>query len=42
MDERALAPHAGFTRLAGDLAAVFHEVIAEIDGDLAPHRIAAE
>jgi N-formylglutamate amidohydrolase len=42
MDERALAPHAGFPRLAGDLAAVFHEVIAEIDGDLASHRIAAE
>jgi N-formylglutamate amidohydrolase len=42
MDERALAPHPGFTRLAADLADVFREVIAQIDGDLAPHRIAAE
>jgi N-formylglutamate amidohydrolase len=42
MDERALTPHAGFARLAGDLAVVFQDVMAEIDGDLAPHRIAAE
>jgi N-formylglutamate amidohydrolase len=42
MDERALTPHARFGRLAGDLAAVFQDVMAEIDGDLAPHRIAAE
>jgi hypothetical protein len=42
MDERALASHSGFSRLAADLADVFREVIGQIDGDLAPHRIAAE
>ena len=42
MDERALASHSGFSRLAADLADVFREVIGQIDGALAPHRIAAE
>ena len=42
MDERALASHSGFSRLAADLADVFREVIGQVDGDLAPHRIAAE
>jgi N-formylglutamate amidohydrolase len=42
MDERTLGRKASFTALAGDLAAVFAEVIGELDGDFGAHRIAAE
>jgi N-formylglutamate amidohydrolase len=34
MDERTLEPHAGFTRLAQDLGAIFAGVMADIPRDL--------
>ncbi|KAA2236561.1 N-formylglutamate amidohydrolase [Salinarimonas soli] len=42
MDERTLGRKSSFTALAGDLAAVFERVIAEVGGDLGAHGIAAE
>ena len=42
MDERTLAPQPAFETLANDLKEVFAAVIEESEGDLVPHRIAAE
>ena len=42
MDERTLAPAAGFAALKDDLAGAFAEVIAAVDADLGPRQIAAE
>jgi len=42
MDERTLGRKAGFADLARDLREAFGQVIRDVDGDLTPHRIAAE
>jgi N-formylglutamate amidohydrolase len=42
MDERTLVQKPGFDSLTGDLTAVFASVTRDIEGDLAPRRVAAE
>jgi N-formylglutamate amidohydrolase len=42
MDERTLLQKPGFDNVTGDLTAVFASVTQDIEGDLAPRRIAAE
>ena len=42
MDERSLARRPDFDAVAADLRDAFAAVAAEIEGELNPHRIAAE
>jgi N-formylglutamate amidohydrolase len=42
MDERSLSTKPGFEVLAENLTHVFGDIVAELDSELTPHRIAAE